>query len=245
MARGGGHQSSPRSEAAASHPRKRTRSWSLAGLHDFERNVHRASRHSRLVRLLRIGIPTAIGFLIAALAALAWLNPASVLLDLPASAGKVVISGTKFIMEAPRMSGYTRDGRKYQVTAEAAAQDIMKPDILELNSIRGKLDAADGTAINLTAVSGVYDQKSEMLSLAQRIVVKSSSGYEAHLSEALVDTRKGRIESNKAVEVQFPQGVLNANGMQVTDNNELIRFTNGVSMVINRTSSIVADRTTK
>ena len=39
-----------------------------------------------------------------------------------------MISGTKLTMQAPKLSGYTRDGRWYELIADSAAQDITKPE---------------------------------------------------------------------------------------------------------------------
>ena len=48
--------------------------------------------------------------------------------ELPVDLGKLVVSGTKITMEQPRLSGFTNDARAYEFTADAAAQDITKPD---------------------------------------------------------------------------------------------------------------------
>ena len=50
------------------------------------------------------------------------------------------MSGTKITMEAPKLTGFTRDNRAYKVTADAAAQDITNPTVLELTGIRGKME---------------------------------------------------------------------------------------------------------
>ena len=74
---------------------------------------------------------------------MSWLDPLKVLVRLPIDAGRLVISGTKITMEAPKLSGYTKDRRWYELTANAAAQDITKPDLIELNEIRAKIEAED------------------------------------------------------------------------------------------------------
>ena len=48
---------------------------------------------------------------------------------------KVVVSGTKITMEAPKLTGFTRDNRAYTVTAEAASQDLTNPTVMELTGI--------------------------------------------------------------------------------------------------------------
>ena len=61
-----------------------------------------------------------------------YFNPLRVLGKLPIDVGNLVVSGTKITMEQPRLSGFTNDARAYEMTADAAAQDLTKPDIVEL-----------------------------------------------------------------------------------------------------------------
>ena len=95
-----------------------------------------AVRHSRLVRLLRTAIPIVIALVFALLIVAAYFNPFRVLARLPIDPGKIVLSGTRITMELPRVAGYTKDARPYEVTAKAASQDITKPDIVDLQEIR-------------------------------------------------------------------------------------------------------------
>jgi lipopolysaccharide export system protein LptC len=64
--------------------------------------------------------------------------------------------------------------------------------------------------------------------LRENIVLTSSSGYEGHLTEAVVDMHSGHIVSNKPVEVKLLNGLLNANRLEV--DGELIRFDGGVTL---------------
>jgi lipopolysaccharide export system protein LptC len=145
----------------------------------------------------------------------------------------VVVSGTKVTMEAPKLTGFTRDNRAYTVTAEAATQDLTNPTVMELTGIRGKMEMQGSGNIDMTAVAGVYNTKLELLTLTQYIVLISSQGYEGHLTEANVDVRKSHIVSEKPVEVFLPNGKLDANRMEVMENGELIRFDKGVVLVLN------------
>ena len=120
----------------------------------------RAKRHSRLVRLLRILVPVGTAVVLAGVTLMSWLDPMRILARLPTAQGQLVISGTKITMEAPKLAGFTKDGRGYELNARAAAQDITKPDIVELHDIRAKIEAQDRTPINLTAVDGLFDRKS-------------------------------------------------------------------------------------
>ena len=94
---------------------------------------------------------------------MSWLDPLKVLVRLPIDSGKLVISGTKITMEAPKLSGYTRDQRWYEMNAKAAAQDVTKPDVVELAEVRAKIETADKSTIFLSAKDGLYNRKTSIL----------------------------------------------------------------------------------
>ena len=82
---------------------------------------------------------------------------------LPIDISNLVVSGTKVTMEQPRLSGFTNDARAYEFTADAAAQDLTKPDIVELRNIHAKVEMQDKSTMQMTAVTGIYDTKAETL----------------------------------------------------------------------------------
>jgi lipopolysaccharide export system protein LptC len=182
------------------------------------------------VRFFRIAIPTVIVLAIGATWLVSWLDPLKVLVRLPIDAGRLVISGTKITMEAPKLSGYTRDHRWYELTASAAAQDITKPNMVELHDVRAKVDAEDKSTMFLSAKDGLYDRKGGILTLNNDISLKSTSGYEIRLNEAVVDTGSGEVVSNKPVEVVSQQGTIKAERLEVLRSGEIVRFTGNVVM---------------
>jgi lipopolysaccharide export system protein LptC len=133
-------------------------------------------------------------------------------------------------MEQPHLSGFTSDARAYELTADTAAQDMTKPDIVELRNIRAKVELQDKSSMVMTAVTGIYDAKGETLKLDRDILLNSSTGYQGHLSEALIDIRKGNVVSEHPVEVKLLQGTLNANRLDILDSGDLVRFHGGVVM---------------
>ncbi len=201
------------------------------GRTDGERAFRHAIRHSRGVRFLRVALPAGVVVGIVAISMVTWFNPMRLLAKLPKEmGGNLVVSGTKITMEAPRVAGYTTDSRAYEFSANAAAQDFTRPDILELQGIHAKVEMQDKSVMVLSAKNGVYDTKSELLTLGQEIKLTSSGGFEGRLSEAVVDVRKGKIASEKPVAVKMLNGTLNANRLEVTDSGDVIRFGGGVSM---------------
>ncbi len=210
----------------------RAHGYTISSRDDDARVFRKAMRHSRRVRILRLAIPAsllaAIGFGLLA----AQLNPLRMLTTLPVDFSSLVVSGTKITMQQPRIAGFTSDSRPYELTARAAAQDVTNPDTIELQGIHGKGEMPDKTLFDVTADAGVYDSKAEMVTLRQNVIVKSTSGFEVYLSEALVDVHASNMVSEKPVEVRMQQGTINANRMEVVESGTEIRFGGGVTAVM-------------
>ena len=85
--------------------------------------------------------------------------------------------------------------------------------------------------VTMSAVSGIYNVKTEMLTLSDDINLVSSTGYEGRLSEAVIDVRKGSVVSEKPVWVKLLNGFLNARRLEVVENGAVVRF-GGVAMTI-------------
>jgi lipopolysaccharide export system protein LptC len=202
------------------------------GRTDGDRVFRAAARHSRFVRFLRVAIPATIVLIATTVIVAAFFNPFRLIAAFPIDPGKVSLSGTKIVMELPRMKGFTNDARPYEMTARLAAQDITKPEVLELTDVSGHVDMKDGQHMNISSVNGLYNTKSEVLNLSDRVVVIASTGYQAHLSEATVHTNTGYILSESPVEVKLPDGLLNANRLEVLENGDLLRFGGGVEMAL-------------
>jgi lipopolysaccharide export system protein LptC len=204
---------------------------------DSERAFRRARCHSSAVRFMRFGIPVGVVVVLTGFALATYFNPLRALAKLPVNINDLVVSGTKVTMEKPRMTGFTKDGRAYEFIADAAAQDLTKPDLLELKNIRGKLQMQDQSMMDLSADTGLYDTKRETLQLDRNIVLTSSNGNKGRLNQAMIDVRKGNVVSDQPVELEFLQGVLNAKKLEIVDSGDLIRFHGGVEMTLMLNSS--------
>jgi lipopolysaccharide export system protein LptC len=216
-----------------------TRGYAVTRRGDGARAFRRALRHSRRVRFIRLAIPLGLIATVAIAGAAATLNPLRMLTALPVDYSGLVVSGTKVTMQAPRIAGFTNDSRPYEVTARAAAQDVTNPDKIELQGLHGKSEMADKTVFDLTADTGIYDSKSEMLTLQQNIILKSTSGFDVYLSEATVDVHSSNIVSEKPVRVVMQQGIINANRMEVSDSGGTIKFGGGVNMTLTNSSRVM------
>jgi lipopolysaccharide export system protein LptC len=214
-------------------------SWRATVRSGSEPAFRRAQRHTRFVRFLRIGIPATVVGAVAIYMLASWLNPFGALTGLP-TMSKMMISGSRVTMDLPRMAGYTRDGRSYELSATAAAQDLKRPQFIELKEFRSKVDLKDGSQVTVTADAGVYDTKLEIVELRNNILVVSSDGTEVRLIEAVMDMRKGRVVSQKPVEVMLKTGRIAAKQMEVVESGEVVRFHGGVTMDYQASDPVIA-----
>ncbi|KAA5602934.1 LPS export ABC transporter periplasmic protein LptC [Blastochloris sulfoviridis] len=194
---------------------------------DIDEVFRVALRHSRRVRALRVLVPLVVVGLI--LLPLAYSAIRSIAITVPlGDFGRLVLSGSKLTMEAPRLAGFTKDNQAYEVTAKRAQQDVTQPHLVDLEEIRAKVDLANKGRADLIAEHGQFDAKTELLTLSRGIFLKSSEGYEGRLTEAKIDVRAGTIVSNKPVELKFLQGDLRADTMDLRDKGQVVRFEGGV-----------------
>jgi lipopolysaccharide export system protein LptC len=202
--------------------------WTMSGA-DTERVFRAARRHSRLVRVMRFAIPVLVVGVLGFEVLITYVNPSGMFGKLPVDIGNLVVSGSKITMEHPRLSGFTHDGRPYEMTAFAARQDLTKPDLVELQRIRATVQMEDGSQMQIDAANGLYNVKNERLELDKDIVLLGKD-FEGRLSQATVDAHTGHIVSDKPVNLKMLQGTLDANHMEIVDSGELVRFTKGVNM---------------
>jgi lipopolysaccharide export system protein LptC len=190
------------------------------------------------VRFLRRSIPVAIALILGATILVSWIDPLRVLVRLPLDAGSLVIKGKKITMEAPKLSGYTRDQRWYEMQAKGATQDVTKPDLIELSEVRAKIESADKTTFHLSSKDGIYNRKTSVLNLNNNIVLTSTSGYEMHLDEAVVDTANGGVVSNKHVFAFTKDSRINSDRLEVENSGEIVRFIGNVVMNLDNVGTL-------
>ena len=217
--------------AARTDPQTARAYWTMSR-GDSERAFRAARRHSRVVRVLRVAVPLAVVFGVSVVFGITYFNPLRMLGKLPIDAGNLVVSGTKITMENPHLSGFTRDERAYELSADAAKQDLTKPDMIELRNIHAKVQMQDKSTMEMSAAAGTYDSKGETLKLNRDIVLSSTAGYSGRLSAATIDIRKGHVISDHPVQVEMLQGTLDANRLEIVDSGDLVRFEGGVRMTL-------------
>ncbi|MDB5620758.1 LPS export ABC transporter periplasmic protein LptC [Tardiphaga sp.] len=190
-----------------------------------------AARHSRLVRLLRIAVPAAVVLSMAMIVGVSIFNPFRMIMSkLPIDMSNLVVSGTKITMETPHLSGFSPDGRPYELWARTATQDLTDPDNVELTVLRAKVLMEDRSTMTMDARTGLFNSKTQLLKLYKDIFMQTSTGYEARLTQAVIDIGQGTVTSEEPVDVKLLNGTLIGQRLRITEHGELVRFEGGVVM---------------
>ena len=198
----------------------------------------RAERHSRLVRVLRIGLPAAAAIAVVGFVLIVRFAPDDT--DAAGAAAVISLAGVNIeskslVMEKPNISGFEGTRHAYEVTAAKAIQDLDNPKVFTLLDISARVGVgSDDTAV-IDATRGIYDSTTKSLVLEAGITIETTSGRRATFEDARVDLAAGDLASDKPVTISGSEGTIKANSIRVVDRGKRITFGGGVHLVINPT----------
>lgn len=194
-----------------------------------------AGRHSALVRRLRKLIVVGSLATIAGVVGWALFGPTG---KLPGgvSISGASLDGTRVIMDQPRLNGYRRDGRPFELRARSGVQDVRTPKIIELAEIDATVQNSDGAPIRIMAPKGIFDSGADTMRLdgpagGEPIRVRGAA-YDIVLRSADMDFRKGAVTSSDAVTVNMTNGRVSADALDISGNGSVVTFMGNVRSVI-------------
>ncbi|MGE3247737.1 MAG: LPS export ABC transporter periplasmic protein LptC [Beijerinckiaceae bacterium] len=194
-----------------------------------------AFRHSRRVRFFKRAIIAGSSAILLMLGAYTIFDPFSKL-PKDVSIAKATLNGTRITMERPRLSGFRKDGRPYQLRARSGIQDIRKPSIIELNEIEANIKIDENDTMNVQAPAGVFDSSADTIQLrgnaGESYIRMKGANYAITLKSADVNFKAGTVHSGEPVDVQMNNGTILADSLDVADNGKKITFTGNVRTVL-------------
>lgn len=190
-----------------------------------------ARRHTRFVHVLRRAIPLLVVGLVVVLIVIPFLSPLSGKLA-HVSVSSVGITNGKVRMETPKLSGYRKDNRPYQVTAENAFQEIRNPTQVELETLTARIQMEREGWVTVNSKTGLFDTQKEKLRLVDDVKIRTESGHDMQMKTADVDFKSGTVTSRDPVSVHMDQTTVDADTLDVKNNGELIAFEGRVRVFI-------------
>jgi lipopolysaccharide export system protein LptC len=186
-------------------------------------------RHSRMVAAMRLVLPALAAVLLGLLAL--WskfgLDGNRLLLDVR-SAGPTTIDSMS--MSNPHFEGIDEKKQPFNVTAERATQLDKNADVVDLKGPQADMTLENGAWLALSADSGRYERRAQLLDLSGGVSLFHDQGYELHTSVLRVDLATSRASSDQAVQGQGPAGNLRGQGLVISDGGKRMLLTGRAHM---------------
>lgn len=161
-----------------------------------QRRAAPGSAHDRLIALLMVALPIAIGVLAAFLvmAPLFMRGDTSFVLD----KNKVDVAQERMRLRAAEYRGQDAKGQPFVIDAGSAVQKSSAEPVVQLQELAAGIRLPDGPA-RLTAPRGRYDMRSEQVDVLGPIQFRAANGYALDTTNATVDLKTRRLHSGSAV----------------------------------------------
>jgi lipopolysaccharide export system protein LptC len=170
--------------------------------------------YSRAVAVLKVGLP---------LIAVAMLAGLFVISDDGRRGGELVFSpadlaalGQGMRVARPVFSGVTEGLDRFRFTAAEVAPDAAPPTRAEITALAGRIDFADGPAVDLRAAAGEIDLERQILTLEGAVRVDTADGYAFAAERVTVDLRAGGLVAEGGVAGDGPMGRIDARRLAVS-----------------------------
>ena len=199
-----------------------------------------ARRHSQLVMVLRNAIPAVCVIAVVAVVLFTFFDPLRKV-ETAVAVSTEGITGSKITMQFPKLSGYKKDLRSYDVTADSAVQEVKRPTVMELFNPNAKIEVEKDKYARVTASSGVYDSSAEKMKLDGNVVLKSDAGYDIRMENADIDLKAGAMTSERPVSVKMTTGSIHADTIEVQDSGKVIHFRGHVVTMFDAVDTATAD----
>lgn len=200
------------------------------------------NRYSRRVALLKLALPAIGGTLL--LMVVAWPRIAP-LFDRMRFNAIDLREARELRMTNPRYAGTDREGRPFVVTAALGRQVPGRDDVMSLQGPHADLVAHSGAPITVTADSGVYQTRSQLLDMFSHVTVVHANGTRFVTESARLDAANNAGEGHDHVEGHGPQGDLSADGFRLIDKGEITIFTGHAELLLKSASQGAEKPTTE
>ncbi len=189
--------------------------------------------HSRLVRILKISLPSVAVVAIALL--LLWPQIMAQKEHFRLGITKPLIAGKTDVLSIINSKFYSTDSKNqpFMLTSKLALETMPGSRIIDLTEPKADVLLKSDLWLAISAKSGVLQQKENMISLTDDVSVFSDSGYELHTQKVDIDLNTNNIKGSEKVDGLFPQGTITSEGIETRDKGEVIIFTGKAKLVFN------------
>lgn len=207
----------------------------MSDLADLERTQRQkwatpGGRHDRLIRVLRVVLPSIIGALVAVLAfsPFTGADELSFVLD----KDEVNMARERMRLTEAMYRGEDSKGRPFSLRAGSAVQKSSAEPVLKMTDMAGRIIMDDGPAA-LIAGNGLYDLDKETMRVTGPLVFQSV-GYNMVVSNVELALKSRKMQSFGPVSGRTKVGTFRADRMSADLNTRVVRLDGGVRLRIDQ-----------
>jgi len=169
------------------------------------------SQHDRVIRFAKIGLPIAVGVLVAflALAPLDRNSEVSFILD----KNKVENAPERMRVDVARYTGEDDKGRPFLIVAQSAIQRSSDLPIVDIRGMLARLGLSEGP-VTLVANLAHYNIDEQMVRVDGPIRVSGPEGDRLFTSNVTVDLKQRQVTGSEGVQGQMKLGQFSAGRLQ-------------------------------
>jgi lipopolysaccharide export system protein LptC len=134
-----------------------------------------------------------------------------------------------------RIAGFDRENQPYVITAKKGYQDKETADLVHMEDLTGTFQRKSSQPFELFSDTGLYHAKVKEMDLEGNVRIVETGRFTATMTKAHVELEKKNLVSDVPVVVEMGAGTISANGLQVSNDGNNIKFLNGVKARFNQT----------
>ncbi len=202
---------------------------------DLERNYRQrwalpGGRHDRLIRAMRVVLPSIIGLLVAILAFSPFTGQQE--LSFVLNKDEVNLSRERLRVVEALYRGEDSKGRPFSLRAGSAVQKTSAQPVLDMTSLSGRISLQDGPA-SIIAQRGSYDLGKETMRVTGPLAVESP-GYDMVASNVELSLKDRTMQSFGPVSGRTKVGTFRAGRLRADLDTRIIRLDGGVHLRIDQ-----------
>lgn len=136
----------------------------------------------------------------------------------------------------PEFSSVDGQAQPYTVTAARAVQHKDAPDLVDLTDPSGHMTLKAGEKVAVQAKGGLLDQEKKSLVLTGGVTLSQNQDLTLSADSVSVDMKAKTLSASVPVSASFPQGSLEAAGMEGAYDNGTMVFKGPAKLILNNTT---------
>ena len=209
---------------------------------EFRDMARGVSRHSALVRQLRLAVPAlAVGLLITyALSA----TPPRIDRAFAEQFAGIELDDEGGRLTAPRYDGEDLDGQPFELAATAAVRPHDTPEVVNLDRPEARRTRADGQENVVRSLDGTYDEGARILDLRDQVELEQRTNGGTFLfttEEAQMDVDSQVVSTTSSVHGVGEGGTIDAGSATFYQNEDRLVLENGVKIRLEPTEPPASD----